>query len=289
MAPLCYISEDIRKALIKMNGRPLRQQAEQLGLAPTTIRNYRSALIKVGLLPPMRRSAVPEDVERIRRLIQRGMSLAGVAERVGISTDTCWRIMRRHKIARTAEVWSGREIMALFGVHRRTLVHWRNEGWLALLQTRGDQFTSGAPQRATRDDLVRFLHVREAWPAYVPNLITDPALRALALQVRRVAGGEWVGLKELAARARLSIDATAKRLRKGWLGAWPQTLHGRERFVWWPAGAPLPEYVERPRYRPRPPRHAAAIRAAMAEAGLDYLATNRKQPRQRKEQRYAAD
>lgn len=232
-----------RDQLRKLSDLPISTQAKRLGLSPNTIRAYRSAMIRSGLLQPKIRSATPADEARIARLAARGLSVRGITERVGLGRVQVSEVLR--SVDRTGERWGLKALVALFGVSDEAVRAWRDAGWLALTPARGDEYVKGVAQVASRDELRRFIHVREAWPSYSPALIVDEELRALALQVRRLAGGEWLSLTEIACRASIGVEAVPKRMRHGWLADWPQTRCGRARFVWVPTGAEMPEYVER--------------------------------------------
>lgn len=253
-----HIAEDVQKALVRMADDPIAKIALRLKLAPTTVKAYRSAMIRAGKLQPRKRIATPDDIARIRRLATQGLSLVGIAERVGISTDQTWRLMRREGITLGGDVWSLTELQRLFGVGRDTVRIWRAREWIAPTLIKGDEAKRGIAQRVSRSDLQRFVRERDAWPTYNPALIQDDALRALALRVRELAGGEWVQLTELANRAGIVPTAVDKRLSNGWLAGWEWTRVGNWRFVWWPAKQLLPPYVERDRFGWRKRRQEAA-------------------------------
>lgn len=247
----------VRQQLQRLADRPLAEQAMRLDLARTTIKTYRSALIRAGLLQPRARQATPEDIARMRRLADQGLSLAGIAERIGISTEQCWRVMRREGIARGREVWNLGAIARLFDVSRDATEQWRDAGWLTLTPARGDEFQRGIPQRATRADLVRFVHERAAWPSYSPSRIADSALCELAEAARRHAGGAWVPLADVAERAGIVAHAVRKRATTtDWLAGWEWTQIGRAWYLWWPNGATLPPYTPRDAWETRRARQA---------------------------------
>jgi DNA-binding transcriptional MerR regulator len=256
---LRQINPATQSQLIALADMPIPEQARQLGLTPCTVKTYRSTLIRAGLIRPRARTATPDDIARMRRLAGQGLSLAGIAERIGISTEQCWRVMRREGIALHGEHWGLRALEQLFDVSRNVVEQWRDENWLTLIPARGETFQKGVAQQASRADLTRFLHVRAAWPSYTPARVADPALRALAEQIRSYAGGAWVPLIEVAQRAGIEPHAVRKRAATSpWLAGWDWTRIGRAWFLWWPTGATLPVYVPRDAWQTRRARMASA-------------------------------
>jgi hypothetical protein len=85
------------------------------------------------------------------------------------------------------------EVAALMGVGTDTVAHWTARGWLPTIRTRRPREAGGRhPIVYIHDtDIHALLERREAWPAFDPERITDPDLRAAAEETRREAGGHW--------------------------------------------------------------------------------------------------
>lgn len=246
------IPEPTRAALIAMERTPIREQAESLGLAYTTVKQYRSAMIKAGLVRPLTKCATAADVRRLRVLAANGYGIAGAAQCLEMSDSQVAELASRHKIRFGHGWWHLTGLESLMGVSEDAITHWRAREWLtpqASSEPRGKRHGyRGIYLRVNHRDLVAFLSIREAWMTYAPEGIQDAELRRIAQMYRDTAGGRWVSAKELAGMAYLHITSLRKRLARGWPG-WEMARYGRMRFFWMPTGAALPPYIEQSKAR----------------------------------------
>lgn len=249
------ISETTQAALRELACRPLKEQAKQLGLSLTTVKTYRSALIRAGLLHPAPRpdAVSASDIARIRRLAALGYSHRGIAECVGISPRWVTELAQQHGIYVGKEkrgVWTMTGLEALFDVPDSVVELWRVRGWLhPHTSLPGREGSHGVYLYVDRASLQSFIREeRAAWLTYRPEALADEQLRALAIRVRELAGGRWVHSTEVAERAGFNKIATVwKRCSLGWLDGWEWVSIGRSRYLWWPDGAELPPYERKER------------------------------------------
>lgn len=252
--------EHTQKLIKKYAHLSAKETADKMGLAVTTIRTYRGEMIRAGLLPRKRKMRVThEDIDRMRRLAgETGLSIPAIAQCIGINRTHCASLMARHGIKPgVRQAINIRAIIDMFGVSKEAICQWRDQGWLVITPCIGEKYRSGIAQWTTREDIKRFLHVREAWPTYAPSLIADPELRGIAEHVRRLAKGHWIGFADIAAMSGETANTVSKRVHRGWLADWIQTRYGRTRYFWFADGATLPPYQEHDRWAKRRENEAA--------------------------------
>lgn len=246
------ISKKTQEALIQMNGLTLSHQAAELRLALTTVRAYRSTLIKAGMLKSrVKRFAdfTPDQIDRVRRLASYGYSHSGIAQLTEFSVPQVGRICKEHNIKTGEGYWTLADLEQVMGIPESTVERWRDEEWITPQLTKevGGRRRSrrSVRQLVTRRDMVDFLTIRAAWPSYQPSNINDPELRQAAEMMRCSARGRWVPLSDVADMAGIYFTRVARRMKNGWLADWEWTTIGRARYLWMPDGSMLPPYIER--------------------------------------------
>lgn len=243
MLTLNDVPASTQKKLIEYAHKPLRWIAKRLKLSHNTVKAYRSAMIKGGLIASRRRHVTDEDIARIRRLAAYGYSLVGIAERMDMPRGTIWRITRQcHIELCPSDMWSLTDLERLFQISDKMPNIWRRHGWIVGTPASGDEPARGVTLWLTRRELQHLVRTQDAWPTFNPWHIRDADLRADAVRCRELAGGRWVSLAEVCAAAGVQYGTISKREANGWLDGWRWVRIGRARWLWWPDGAILPPY-----------------------------------------------
>ncbi len=222
------------------------QQAEQLGLARTTIHVYRGQLYAEGAIDRTRRKDRPQHTEAERRraaeLARQGGTLREIARAIHRSEADVSDLLRPlgglHALRAAGEGWRTLAgTAALLGVHVVSVRRWRDAG--ALVGDRTKAVAQGH-WRFSQAAVIAFLRNRRYWMEYTPSLITDNVLRQLATTFRARAGGRWELLARLAGSP---APGTYARWRAhGWPGAgWEVVRSGNADWIWMPAGAAPPD------------------------------------------------
>lgn len=205
-----------------------REQAAALGLPYGTVSNYRSLLIQAGIVHARdRRNHRPwtsDDIEWVETMISGGFNIRWIAGRLGRSISSVQAAVRFHSTHGSIDairnqsiiaVRSQRQVAALFCVSPYRIAQWIAHGWLVARYNhpRNIQPRSRRCQRLITDDAIcAFLAVREAWPTYTPEQITDPDWRDRASELRTPDGYEWISTVDYARRTHYSRAAVHTRL-----------------------------------------------------------------------------
>lgn len=124
---------------------------------------------------------------------------------------------------RVGYVWTFNQLTGLFGVSWKAINLWRVKGWL--VPSPHNEYTHSV----TRATILAFLAVREAWPFYDTEKITDPDIAAAARFERIRSGGRWVRASDWARAHHYRHTYAAELVREGVL---PATKIGYAWHVW---------------------------------------------------------
>jgi len=212
----------------------VKQIAAMLEISDKTVQRYLTPLRRRGLIAETmrvhRRPSAPAEYEAVRELLTQGYSRGVVAMLLGVTP------VRVHQIAARLGVSSrGRypkpapygvpQVAKMFCVSRLTVIRWVSNGWLPDLRPDAARNKSVA-HWWHGDDLVTFVRDRRTWPAWSPATLTDPALRRIAEEARREAGGQWMYRCEIARYLNIP-DASLKLWTRRGLFAWREEGYGR--------------------------------------------------------------
>ncbi len=220
-------------------------QARALGRTKWSVIQRRDELRRSDRLPVNQRHGnrpwTPEDDERLVDKLESGLSIAQIAGALHRTAhavrDRAIKVHGGIKRLRSGllGVRTRNQVAHLFGVHPNSVERWVQHGWLVGKRNRS---VSAAARTATGrkssthyliPDLTieAFLHIREAWPFWTIENMTDPDWRAAARDIRPDA--DWIPLVDFA-RERHYSDSTAT----GWVyrGELPATKIGGKWYIW---------------------------------------------------------
>lgn len=232
-----------------------REQAAALGVSLGRVNQLRAQLLQRGLVDLYarrgRRFWTSEEADRLQTLLEDGCSVARSAEVLRRTPSAIYSAVRFHSPHETidgirdqpwAAVRSRRQVAALFGVSSWTVGRWIDHGWLVARRNAYSRARAQTYQRQyliTDTALRAFLTVREAWPDYPIEQITDADWRQLAAQARPANmgvllpdGSAWISVADYAARTRRrpewiwvqcrTAQLVARRVAGRWQICWPQ-------------------------------------------------------------------
>lgn len=182
----------VRAWLLAHPDASARRAAAALGLAPSTVRAYRSVLIRRGELAP-RYCRI--DWEAAEIAYQDGLITRDVARRLRVAPVSLLSGLRNRGLRvedmRAGQVFAGVELARLCGVTlKRYSTHWLPAliaaGLRARVTIRPGRGTCKRRQwRITAEALMAFLATEAGQALIDPARITDPDWRAYAEDVRR--------------------------------------------------------------------------------------------------------
>lgn len=184
--------ETSRDYIVRTWGRAtVAQQAAALHLSASYVRRLRSELLRAGAVSAQRRKANPlwpaDTLRRVRAGLRAGRSITDIARDFRRDADGLLAHCNANGLHVSAErvghVWQALDIAHMFDVQEKRVRQWR-----AAL---GAKTRAQGHWRITRAQLLAFVAKREYWPAYTPDAIRDPDIRAAARFERLRAGGDW--------------------------------------------------------------------------------------------------
>jgi len=210
----------------------------------------------------------PDERWQIEDLLHQGYTYEQIAARLKRPVMGVKLKLHRRKLSyrRVQGVYSCQGVAKLLGMlHSHTIAGWIARGWLKARQTK---HVYKARWRINEWDLLQMLERRDTWMAWDAERITEPGLRAWAIELRQA--GRWVMTSEVARRFHVSIDSVNAWARQGLL----QTVKYNSYHWIWEADLNtfVPPY-DRPRGAGRSltPAQQDAVRAAV-RGGATYQA-----------------
>lgn len=181
----------VREHILSRPRQRVKDAAAALGLAPATVRHYRSYLIAEGALAPAYQRY---DLDEIADAVQDGLIGRALAKRLVVSTDAIYSHLRNQGVRiddlRAGQVYAGVEVARICGASlKRYSTHWLPAMVAAGLEVRTYRRpgrTGQTPRRThwriTAAALSEFL-ARPDCPVR-PEQITDPDWRQHAEDAR---------------------------------------------------------------------------------------------------------
>jgi len=128
----------------------------------------------------------PDRLLALEELLARGLTDDAIAVRLGKTVNAVCLARKRHGIpCRRKLISTQRGISRLMGVScQKTVACWIKRGWLR--SRRGARIGRHFERYVSREQLLTFLENPAHWHVWRPGLITEPSLRAWALDMRTV-------------------------------------------------------------------------------------------------------
>lgn len=172
-----------RTHLLANPQKPLRHLARALGIAYSTVRDYRGLLIREGALLPR---YARKDLEPVVEALTDGVPVHHIARGNQTSVNALRMRLRRAGMSvdtvTTEHVYSGAQVLRMLGYHSTSHGAERLKSW----QGAGLQMTPstgrGSPARITATALQEFLESPQC--PLEPTRIADPDWRAYAVAAR---------------------------------------------------------------------------------------------------------
>jgi hypothetical protein len=186
------------------------------------------------------KTQTPEECDAISQLLDKGLSIRQVEQRLGIS-----RARVRSTIRRGAAISAGSarhtgtmtpvltsvQLSLIFRGAATRLATWRRSG-LNMKPYGKDTTCSDLPPMNTRiyyiseRALERWMLDRTSWMLWDLNDVIDPFWHAYAQSFRATTSGRWMTVKEVAPFLGLQPGSVKRRIREGdYQGAWRKVLH----------------------------------------------------------------
>lgn len=248
------------------------EQARQLDMDYDCLCWRRGQMIRQGLIAPATRAYAPiftaADRERIRELAQAGYSVTRIGRALGRSYGSIVHEIGRMggiKALRSdplSRVRTPAEVGMLFDLSKRTIDKWVALKWIGSSRNTAPRKHRRRTDRLITDDaILLFMERREHWPAWDPSRITDADWRDHAKDLRAAAGGEWLGLAEVAQRTGLRYAQISRWFRTGRLAGYRVVRYGKNKgyacYIW---SADVDAITARMRQDPRTGRAWSAAR-----------------------------
>ncbi len=242
------------------------QQGAAVGLHEKTIRKYRAALYRAGLLHitasvyAQANTHARQQLGRVLRLLRSGQGVCDVMAATGLSKPYIYEMCEPYggvsHIRDTSQAMSLLQAATLLGIAFDTLRLCIDAGYLVV--GRHQRSAPGANDAArtrycathvdttrfwvSRADVFDFLRERAAWPRYSVHTIRDQEFKAYAMLHQRTAGGAWRSRNEIAEMMGIHKETAAKYIKRGWLREWETTIYGRVTYYWHPNGVAIPQW-----------------------------------------------
>lgn len=221
------------------------EQMQLLGISRSYTLKLRSRLIRAGAVDPAdrvgRAAWTATKIADIQMALENGESLRTIARRCKTTPNAIIQALDARGLSVTAirqdALWQVRtlnQVAALFGVTHGRVTLWRQKKWLKARPNgswAARKKTAFAYLLVSDEALLAFLQVREAWPFYDPDAITDPDWREAAQDARANAGGRWVTARDYAESRGYAPSYGAEQIRRGDV-ALPTQKIGNQWYIW---------------------------------------------------------
>lgn len=180
----------------------------------------------------------------LRERLADGYSIETVARLTGYSSGYVRRMARQHggtlKLRQSAGLLYMSDVARILGTGETTVRRWVTA---ELLHTRLIRMEERTRRVTTRRALITFVSTRTHFPRFDPRSITDPALRAIALQAQNAAGGHFRTMTEIGQALGYSPETIRRWVREGrWLGE--VVAYGTYWYGWVPIGTDVRTLME---------------------------------------------
>lgn len=220
---------------------PLAEQARRLGRSYGVIIAARGTLAAQGRItglrrpnPTYRRWTVTED-QQLEALLDRGMSYQAIAARMGRTYESVSTHAYKIGLSKMGGgTYSALGVAKLLGLRcSKAVALWIERGWITAKNI------SDGPQdaywRITIEAVWAFLEETTHWMCWEPETITDPDLKAWAVELRAT-GPRWIPAGEARRRVHVTQSALAGYARRGLITA---VFYS----VWWYLESDLDTFV----------------------------------------------
>lgn len=150
-----------------------------------------------------------DEDHTLMELLAEGMPVRKIVRRLPGRTEKSIRTRIAHRGYQVRGLRASRSLRGvslLFGVSPKQVQRWVERGWLKVYRdikpkhARTQDVIPRAHFCVSDDHLMQFLECRISWVTWDANRITDPDWQAAALDIRAGAGGEWLNVRDVAAR-----------------------------------------------------------------------------------------
>ncbi len=187
------------------------------------------------------KTQTPEECDSISELLDKGLSIHQVGQRLGVSRTRIRSTIRRgaaisagsarHTGTMTPVLTSVQLSLIFRGVTTK-LATWRRLGLNMKPYGKDKTRSVGKPMRKTRmyyiseNALERWMLDRTSWMLWNLDDVIDPFWHAYAQSFRSTTPGRWMTVKEVAPLLGLQPGSVKRRIREGdYQGAWRKALH----------------------------------------------------------------
>lgn len=199
-----------------------QQQAAMLERPLSSVLGKRQMLLNAGVLDQTQRCYnaryTPDQIEHARLLASEGVATRTIARKLGRTELGLLSTMLYHGIGvRTVRadplstVYSAESFAKMMGIHFITIRRWYHKGIIPHTQK---QRRKGDTILINETTVESFLAMREHWPRWYPDAITDLAWRTRAETLRAEAGGYWMPTHEAAHHWHYECHTMVRRLRQ---------------------------------------------------------------------------
>lgn len=216
--------------------RLTRKQATADKIAQRLERSYDSIIYmrrrlhrqgRITLVSHGNRTWTREENSRLEELLEAGYGYEEIGRRLHRPTIGVYQqaVARSMTITCTGTTLGVKECARLVGVTERVIAFWMHQGWLpAINATPNKRY---AYWRITHEALEQFLQQPDCFMAWDAERITDPILRAWAIQIRS-RHPHWLTTAEVGSRLFLAQNSVLHRIVRGEL---PATQYRRRWYV----------------------------------------------------------